>query len=203
MAQSIVYKPTKQYYSVEKKRFSRFSSTRDLWTDRKSAYNMLDAFFGRRSQSYEAISADGEGGGASSRSKPRTFSAVAPRYVRGLPAAQHCGRLLCVCLQAGGSHRAQARATTHAQDTLRRNQTYQSPNRHRALRLNSPSTPVVASSRRSLSLSLTSPLPMSPSRRRYPRHATRTQRGVTQRGAQLTRSAQIKSCSARAGSLAY
>ena len=32
---------------------------------------MLDAFFGRRSQSYEAISADGEGGGASSRSKPR------------------------------------------------------------------------------------------------------------------------------------
>ena len=105
-----------------------------------------------------------------------------------LPAAQHRGRLRCVCLQAGGSHRAQARATTHAQDTPRRNQTYQSPNRHRALRPNSPSTPVVASSRRSLSLSLQS-LPMSPSRRRYPRHATRTQRGATRKGEHSSREA--------------
>ena len=136
--------------------------------------------------------------------KPRTILGGCTTLCKQLPAAQHRGRLRCVCLQAGGSHRAQARATTHAQDTLRRNQTYQSPNRHRALRLNSPSTPVVASSRSEVSLSLShQPLPMSPSRRRYPRHATRTQRGVTQRGAQLTRSAQIKSCSARAGSLAY
>ena len=74
---------------------------------------------------------------AETRRGPTRPSALERRPCMFERCTQHCGRLLCVCLQAGGSHRAQARATTHAQDTLRRNQTYQSPNRHRALRLNS------------------------------------------------------------------